>query len=152
MSDVTTSTIRYAGSSIQAIALVVGVVFLLVGIAGFVPGLTTGDLGGAGHGSMAMLLGLFQVSVLHNVVHLLFGVVGLLAARYATGSRSRPLSTRASPNTCTPAPVSRWRSATPGCGASTPRRTAPWWRPAACGGNSRAGGSATSFPGRGGST
>ncbi len=87
MSDVTTSTNRYAGSSIQAIALVVGIVFLLVGIAGFVPGLTTGDLGGAGHGSMAMLLGLFQVSVLHNVVHLLFGVVGLLAARYATGSR-----------------------------------------------------------------
>lgn len=87
MSDVTTATDRYAGSSIQRIALLVGVVFLLVGIAGFVPGLTTGDLGGAGHGSMAMLLGVFQVSVLHNVVHLLFGVVGLLTARYPTGSR-----------------------------------------------------------------
>ncbi|MFS0730655.1 DUF4383 domain-containing protein [Curtobacterium sp. 1P10AnD] len=87
MSDVTTSTDRYAGSSIQKIALVVGIVFLLVGIAGFVPGLTTGDLAGAGHGSMAMLLGIFQVSVLHNIVHLLFGVVGLLAARYPTGSR-----------------------------------------------------------------
>ncbi|WP_439691686.1 DUF4383 domain-containing protein [Curtobacterium sp. SP.BCo] len=87
MSDVTTATDRYAGSSIQKLALLVGVVFLLVGIAGFVPGLTTGDLAGAGHGSMAMLLGLFQVSVLHNVVHLLFGVVGLVAARYPTGSR-----------------------------------------------------------------
>ncbi|MFJ4297125.1 DUF4383 domain-containing protein [Curtobacterium sp. NPDC089689] len=87
MSDVTTSTDRYAGSSIQKTALVVGIVFLLVGIAGFVPGLTSGDLAGAGHGSMAMLLGIFQVSVLHNVVHLLFGVVGLLAARYPTGSR-----------------------------------------------------------------
>lgn len=87
MSDVTTSTDRYAGSSIQKAALVVGIVFLLVGIAGFVPGLTSGDLAGAGHGSMAMLLGIFQVSVLHNVVHLLFGVVGLLAARYPTGSR-----------------------------------------------------------------
>ncbi|WP_420367846.1 DUF4383 domain-containing protein [Curtobacterium sp. L1-20] len=87
MSDVTTATNRYAGSSIQKVALVVGVVFLLVGIAGFVPGLTTGDLAGAGHGSMAMLLGLFQVSVLHNIVHLLFGVVGLLAANRATGSR-----------------------------------------------------------------
>jgi len=87
MSDVTTATNRYAGSSIQKIALVVGIVFLLVGIAGFVPGLTTGDLAGAGHESMAMLLGVFQVSVLHNIVHLLFGVVGLLAAGRATGSR-----------------------------------------------------------------
>ncbi|GAA3335942.1 DUF4383 domain-containing protein [Curtobacterium citreum] len=87
MSDVTTSTNRYAGSSIQKVALVVGIVFLLVGIAGFVPGLISGDLGGAGHGSMAMLLGIFQVSVLHNIVHLLFGVVGLLAANRATGSR-----------------------------------------------------------------
>ena len=87
MSDVTTSTDRYAGSSIQKIALVVGIVFLLVGIAGFVPGLTTGDLAGAGHGSMAMLLGIFQVSVLHNIVHLLFGVAGLALA--ATPERAR---------------------------------------------------------------
>ncbi|MDM7885321.1 MULTISPECIES: DUF4383 domain-containing protein [Curtobacterium] len=87
MSDVTTSTNRYAGSSIQKVALVVGIVFLLVGIAGFVPGLTTGELGGAGHASMGMLLGIFQVSVLHNIVHLLFGVVGLLAASRASGSR-----------------------------------------------------------------
>src|SRR5699024_5655763 len=40
----------------------------------------------AGHHSEAALLGLFQVSVLHNVVHLLFGVVGLL------GFRSRGLA------------------------------------------------------------
>ncbi|WP_139195890.1 MULTISPECIES: DUF4383 domain-containing protein [unclassified Curtobacterium] len=87
MSDVTTSTNRYAGSSIQKVALVVGIVFLLVGIAGFVPGLTSGSLAGAGHDSMAMLLGIFQVSVLHNIVHLLFGVVGLAAAGRASGSR-----------------------------------------------------------------
>lgn len=92
MSDVTTSTNRFAGSSIQKVALLVGVVFLLVGIAGFVPGLTTGDLGGAGHGSMAMLLGLFQVSVLHNIVHLLFGVVGVLAAGHASGANFVPLN------------------------------------------------------------
>ena len=88
MSDVTTSTNRYAGSSIQKVALVVGIVFLLVGIAGFVPGLTSGDLGGAGHGSMAMLLGIFQVSVLHNIVHLLFGVAGLALSRTAATSRA----------------------------------------------------------------
>ena len=41
----------------------------------------SGDLMMAGHHFDAMLLGLFQVSVLHNVVHLLFGVAGLLLAR-----------------------------------------------------------------------
>ncbi|MDR6573178.1 hypothetical protein J2X60_001823 [Curtobacterium sp. 320] len=70
-------------------ALVFGVVFLIVGIAGFIPGLTMdmGTMSVAGHGSMALLLGTFQVSVLHNIVHLLFGVVGLLAARSARGAR-----------------------------------------------------------------
>ena len=77
----------FAETPVQKGALVVGIVFLLVGIAGFIPGLTSGDLGGAGNGSMGMLLGIFQVSVLHNIVHLLFGVVGLLAANRASGSR-----------------------------------------------------------------
>jgi hypothetical protein len=75
---------------LQTAAALVGVVFLLVGILGFVPGVTTAydQLGGAGHHSGALLLGLFQVSVLHNVVHLLFGLVGLLAARSARGART----------------------------------------------------------------
>ena len=70
-------------------ARVVGVVFLLVGVLGFVPGVTTDydQLSFAGHDSMAMLLGVFMVSVLHNVVHLLFGVVGLASARTARGAR-----------------------------------------------------------------
>jgi hypothetical protein len=37
---------------------------------------------------MAMLLGLFQVSILHNVVHLLFGVAGLVLARTARGAQT----------------------------------------------------------------
>ena len=37
--------------------------------------------------STAMLLGLFQVSVLHNIVHLLFGIAGLALARTAAGAR-----------------------------------------------------------------
>ena len=62
--------------------------FLLVGILGFVPGVTThyGDLSFAGHGSGAQLLGTFQVSVLHNLLHLLFGVAGLVLARTADGA------------------------------------------------------------------
>ncbi len=68
---------------VKTATTVVGAVFLLVGIAGFVPGVTTNydELGFAGHGSGAELLGLFQVSVLHNLVHLLFGVAGLAMAR-----------------------------------------------------------------------
>jgi hypothetical protein len=67
----------------KRITLVVAATFLLVGVLGFIPGITTdyGDMTFAGHESEAELLGLFQVSVLHNIVHLLFGVVGLAAAR-----------------------------------------------------------------------
>ena len=63
-------------------AALFGAVFLLVGVLGFVPGVTSNldQLSAGGHHSEAELLGLFQVSVLHNVVHLLFGVVGLAAA------------------------------------------------------------------------
>ena len=66
----------------QTLALVFGATFLLVGILGFIPGITTdyGDMAFAGEGSDAKLLGLFEVSILHNIVHLLFGV-GILAAR-----------------------------------------------------------------------
>ena len=70
-------------------ATVVGVVFVVVGIAGFIPGVTThySDLTFAGHDSMAKLLGIFMVSVLHNVVHLIFGVVGLALARAGRSAR-----------------------------------------------------------------
>ncbi len=79
----------FAATLTQKGALLFGVVFLIVGIAGFIPGLTMdmGSMSIAGHGSMALLLGLFQVSVLHNIVHLLFGIVGVAAARSAGGAR-----------------------------------------------------------------
>jgi hypothetical protein len=75
---------------VQVAAMVVSVVFLLVGILGFIPGVTTnyGQLGLAGYGSTALLLSLFMVSVLHNLVHLAFGVIGLVMARTATGARN----------------------------------------------------------------
>lgn len=68
---------------VQIVSGIFGAVFLLVGILGFVPGITQNldTIMFAGHHSEAALLGLFQVSVLHNVVHLLFGVVGLLGLR-----------------------------------------------------------------------
>lgn len=74
---------------VRVAAMVVAAVFLLVGLLGFVPGITT-DYDGmtfAGHESTAMLLGIFHVSILHNIVHLLFGVVGLVMARTVAGAR-----------------------------------------------------------------
>ncbi|WP_301150403.1 DUF4383 domain-containing protein [Mycobacterium simiae] len=74
---------------VQIAALGVGAVFLLVGILGFVPKVTThyDMLTWAGHHSGAQLLGVFSVSVLHNAVHLGFGIAGLLLARSVSGAR-----------------------------------------------------------------
>lgn len=75
---------------VQIAAMVVGTVFLLFGIAGFIPGITSDfdELSWAGHHSGALLLGIFAVSVLHNIVHLAFGVAGLVLARSATTARA----------------------------------------------------------------
>jgi hypothetical protein len=74
---------------IHAFAGAMGLGFLLVGIAGFIPGLTSNydELEFAGPESGAKLFGLFEVSVLHNIVHLLFAV-GLVAAARAAWSRA----------------------------------------------------------------
>ncbi|HEY0239864.1 MAG TPA: DUF4383 domain-containing protein [Friedmanniella sp.] len=67
-------------AQIQLGAIGFGAVFLLVGVAGFIPGITSHfmDMGFAGRSSSSKLLGIFQVSVLHNIVHLLFGVAALV--------------------------------------------------------------------------
>jgi hypothetical protein len=89
VSDRTAATLG-ARTNVQKAAAIVGVVFLLVGVLGFIPGITTnfGDLSFAGHNSDARLLGLFQVSILHNIVHLLFGIAGLAMARTAAQART----------------------------------------------------------------
>ena len=75
---------------VQTVARLVGIVFLLVGIAGFIPGITTNLYDGlefAGDNGNAELLGLFQVSVLHNIVHALFAI-GILMAATPQGART----------------------------------------------------------------
>lgn len=74
----------------QVAATGVSAVFLLVGILGFIPGVTTDydTMTFAGHESEAYLLGVFQVSILHNIVHLLFGVVGFVLARSWKGAQA----------------------------------------------------------------
>ncbi|MCZ2403600.1 DUF4383 domain-containing protein [Paenarthrobacter sp. Z7-10] len=77
-------------SNVQKAAMLSGIVFILVGLLGFVPGITShyGEMKFASHESGAMLLGLFQVSILHNIVHLLYGVVGLALASTVGKARS----------------------------------------------------------------
>ena len=73
-----------AGSRTQNAALVFGLAFLAAGIAGFFPSPPPADapplVVHQGHG---MALGLFPINIIHNIVHLLFGVLGFAAARSA---------------------------------------------------------------------
>jgi hypothetical protein len=90
MANTNNRTVEGGRTTLQRAAQAVGVVFLLVGILGFIPGITSnyGSMMFAGHQSEAMLLGIFQVSILHNIVHLLFGVAGLAMAKTVSGARS----------------------------------------------------------------
>jgi hypothetical protein len=68
---------------VQTVARIFGVVFLLIGVLGFV----TGGMSMEADPALApKVLGLFPVNVLHNVVHLLFGVWGLAASRTVSGA------------------------------------------------------------------
>lgn len=70
----------------RSFAMVLGIVFVLVGVLGFVPGINQMHhmddpnlmVENPGHG---YLLGLFHVNVLHNLVHLVFGILGIAMAR-----------------------------------------------------------------------
>ncbi len=77
-------------TTLQRAAQAMGIVFLLVGILGFIPGITSNydTMQFAGHESNAQLLGIFQVSILHNIVHLLFGIAGLAMAKTVSGARN----------------------------------------------------------------
>src|SRR5690349_16653318 len=81
--------------STRTFGLIFGIVFLIVGAGGFIPGLNMMDHSGHAADADVTLrsffgyeLGLFPVNVLHNIVHLLFGVWGLLAYKSLAGSKS----------------------------------------------------------------
>ncbi len=75
--------------AVQGATLIVAALFLAAGIAGFIPGLTShlDQLQWQGERSHAQLFGVFDISVVHNLVHLVFGVAGLILAR--TYARAR---------------------------------------------------------------
>lgn len=70
-------------TTVQRAAQIFGIVFLLVGIIGFV---TSGSSMEADPAMAAKIFGLFPVNAVHNGVHLAFGIWGLLAARSVQGS------------------------------------------------------------------
>ncbi|HEX5185175.1 MAG TPA: DUF4383 domain-containing protein [Allosphingosinicella sp.] len=79
----------------RTFATIFGIVFIIVGIVGFIPGLTPMPgmaMDADSNVKMTTLFGyeltLFPVNVLHDIVHLLFGIWGLLAARSLTGARN----------------------------------------------------------------
>jgi hypothetical protein len=61
---------------VKSAAVLFGIVFILIGILGFVPGVTDHE----------MLLGIFHVNAAHNVVHLLSGAAALFAGLTSTGA------------------------------------------------------------------
>lgn len=75
--------------TLRTFSTLYGVVFLLAGVAGFVPGLSPHHVheGLAVTSGSRLAIGLFPVNILHNLVHLAFGAWGLLAARSASGAR-----------------------------------------------------------------
>jgi hypothetical protein len=62
-------------------ALVLGLGFIVAGIAGFFPSPATPPEGLTQTHGFGHALGLLPVNTLHNVVHLLFGLLGILASR-----------------------------------------------------------------------
>ncbi|HEY9623563.1 MAG TPA: DUF4383 domain-containing protein [Crinalium sp.] len=77
----------------QYFALITGILFLAVGLMGFIPGfvrepMTSPDAVGLGMGSgYGDLMGMFPINVLHNVVHIIVGLSGIFAAIALDGSR-----------------------------------------------------------------
>lgn len=71
---------------VTKVAGIFGLVFIVVAALGF---FTPGGLGMEADPARAPhLLGLFPINLVHNVVHLLFGLWGLAAARSWTGART----------------------------------------------------------------
>jgi uncharacterized protein DUF4383 len=68
-------------NALRSAAALVAAALVVVGILGFVPGVTThhGELRFAGHASRAKLFGVFQTSVLQNLLHLAYGIVLVLS-------------------------------------------------------------------------
>lgn len=64
----------------RTVVLVLGAIYVVVGIVGFIPGLVTGGPPSGMESADGTLLGIFPVNALHNVVHLAIGAALLYGA------------------------------------------------------------------------
>ena len=75
---------------IRMFALVFGIIYLLIGVSGFIPGLThhSADMPAMAIESYyGRLMGLFPVNLLHNLVHIAIGAWGILSYRTVSAAR-----------------------------------------------------------------
>ena len=72
-------------ATVQRAALIFGVVFIVVAILGF---LASGSSMDPDPTNAPKILGLFPMNLVHNGVHLGFGIWGLLASRVYEGARN----------------------------------------------------------------
>lgn len=63
--------------NVQKLAKLFGIVFVLIGVLGFVPGIT----------SDGQLLGIFEVNTLHNIIHLATGLIAFWAMASVANAR-----------------------------------------------------------------
>lgn len=72
-------------------ALIVGIIYVLIGVLGFIPALIVAPTAAAPDLAVesfyGYLMGLFPINVLHNIVHLLVGVLGIAAYRSFSNAR-----------------------------------------------------------------
>ena len=82
--------VHFGRTDVQNVGMGVGIVLMLAGVLGFIPGITQqyGELRFLGPDSHAMFLGLFQVSMLLNIVQLVIGATGWAMSRNGMGARN----------------------------------------------------------------
>jgi len=76
--------------AVQGAALIVAGVLTVIGILGFIPGVTTDldKLSWIGQDSVARLFGTFAVCIALNVIHVVVGLAGFFFARSYAGARA----------------------------------------------------------------
>ena len=72
---------------VQRFAQMFGAIYVLVGVAGFIPPLLIGEVPGVLGPFVGLLLALFAVNWFHNVAHLAIGAVGLAVYRNYSASK-----------------------------------------------------------------
>ena len=72
-------------TTVQRVAQIFGIVFILTAVAGF---LASGTSMEHDPELAPKIIGLFPTNLLHNIVHLAFGVWGLVASRSFSGART----------------------------------------------------------------